>query len=94
MDQANLPDSPTFPDPVKFTLGGLIVGLAFGLGIVAILEYKDTALASERDIWEFTRLPTLAVIAFIPRDEVLEVKKRSFFARLNPFSRKAQVAQS
>ncbi len=93
-DQANLPDSPTFPNPIIFSAGGLVVGLIIGLGIVVILEYKDTALSTERDIWEFTRLPTLAVIAFIPRDEPVQVPKRSFFARLNPFSRKAPVTQS
>jgi polysaccharide chain length determinant protein (PEP-CTERM system associated) len=93
MDAASLPDSPTFPDPIKFTVGGLAAGLMFGLGIVAMLEYKDTAVANERDIWEFTRLPTLAVIAYIPRDLELP-QKRSLFARLNPFSRKQPVAQS
>ena len=96
MDQPNVPDTPTFPNPVLFTVGGLVAGLAFGLGIVAILEYKDTALTTERDIWEFTKLPTLAVIAYISTEEPVEpVKKRSFFARLNPFSRKPQpVPQS
>jgi uncharacterized protein involved in exopolysaccharide biosynthesis len=94
MDPPNLPDSPTFPDPVKFTVGGLAAGLILGLGIVAMLEYKDTAVATERDIWEFTRLPTLAVIAYIPREDAEPVHKRSLFARLNPFSRKQPVAQS
>jgi len=32
--------------------------------IVALLEYRDTALRSERDVWAFTQLPTLAVIAW------------------------------
>jgi polysaccharide chain length determinant protein (PEP-CTERM system associated) len=95
LDQPNLPDTPEFPKPVLFTVGGLGAGLLLGLGIVAILEYKDTALATERDIWEFTRLPTLAVIGFISKDEQSESRKRGFFARLNPFSRKQQpVAQS
>jgi hypothetical protein len=32
--------------------------------IIALLEYRDTALRSERDVWAFTQLPTLAVIAY------------------------------
>ena len=95
MDQPNVPDTPTFPDPIKFTAAGLFLGLIFGVAIVAMLEYKDTALSTERDIWEFTKLPTLAVIGYLPVDDIRQPeKKRSFFARFNPFARKQQVAQS
>jgi len=94
LDQPNLPDSPDFPKPILFTVGGFGAGLLLGLGIIAILEYKDTALATERDIWEFTKLPTLAVIGFLSKDEPAEPRKRGFFARLNPFSRKQPVPQS
>jgi polysaccharide chain length determinant protein (PEP-CTERM system associated) len=64
LDEANLPDAPTFPKRSVFALGGLAAGLAMGLFVVAILEYKDTALRTERDVWAFTQLPTLAVIAW------------------------------
>jgi hypothetical protein len=43
-------------------MGGLGAGLGLGLLIVALLEYLDTAVRSERDIWAFTKLPTLASI--------------------------------
>jgi hypothetical protein len=36
-----------------------------GLLITALLEYRDTSLRNERDIWAFTKLPTLAVISYI-----------------------------
>jgi hypothetical protein len=32
--------------------------------IVALVDYRDTALRTERDVWELTNLPTLAVIAW------------------------------
>jgi uncharacterized protein involved in exopolysaccharide biosynthesis len=64
LDAANLPDNPIFPKRRIFASGGLAGGLALGMLIVALLEYKDTALRSERDIWAFTQLPTLAVIAW------------------------------
>ena len=67
MDAANLPDAPTFPDRRIFTGGGLVAGLAFGLLIVALLEYRDTSLRNERDIWAFTKLPTLAMISHLNR---------------------------
>jgi polysaccharide chain length determinant protein (PEP-CTERM system associated) len=64
LDAANFPDSPTFPKQSVFAMGGVGGGLVFGLLIVALLEYRDTALRTERDIWAFTQLPTLAVIAW------------------------------
>ncbi len=65
MDVPNLPDSPTFPNRFAFALGGLGSGVALGLLLVALLEYRDTSVRNERDIWAFTKLPTLAVVSHI-----------------------------
>ena len=64
LDAPNLPTEPDFPKRPVFAMGGAFAGLALGLMIVALVEYRDTALRSERDIWDFTQLPTLAVIAW------------------------------
>ena len=63
MDEPNLPDSPAFPKRSVFAAGGLFLGLAIGLLIIALIEYRDTAVQSERDLWAFTKLPTLAVLS-------------------------------
>lgn len=65
MDAPNLPDSPTFPNRKMFAAGGLGAGLLLGLIIAALLEYRDTSLRNERDVWAFTKLPTLAVVSYI-----------------------------
>ena len=65
MDAANLPDAPTFPNHFMFTGGGLASGLALGLLLAALLEYRDKSLRNESDILAFTKLPTLAVISYI-----------------------------
>lgn len=83
MDEPNLPESPAFPKRPVFVGGGLAAGLALGLLIVALLEYLDTALRSERDIWAFTKLPTLGVIAF-NGDPGLVITKRRWFGRRSP----------
>lgn len=65
LDAANLPDTPVFPNPFVFAGGGFAVGVLLGLGITALLEYRDTSLRTQRDIWTFTKLPTLATISYI-----------------------------
>ena len=65
MDAPNLPDSPTFPNRRLFAAGGLASGLFLGLIITALLEYRDTSMRNERDVWAFTKLPTLAVVSYI-----------------------------
>jgi len=64
LDAPSLPTDPTYPKISVFAIGGLFVGLAIGVFTVALLEYKDTTLRTERDVWAFTQLPTLAVIAW------------------------------
>ncbi|HEX2918465.1 MAG TPA: GNVR domain-containing protein, partial [Edaphobacter sp.] len=68
MDQPNLPDSPTFPKRGVFIGAGFVAGLILGTILVAWREYRDTVMRSERDVWAFTKLPTLGVIAFSMND--------------------------
>ena len=70
MDQPNLPDGPMFPKRGVFVGAGFMGGLILGVMFVAWKEYRDTALRSERDVWAFTKLPTLGVISF--SGEVME----------------------
>lgn len=65
MDPPNLPERPTFPKRSIFAAGGFAAGLIFGLILTAWFEYRDTSLRSERDIWAFTKLSTLAVISHL-----------------------------
>jgi uncharacterized protein involved in exopolysaccharide biosynthesis len=62
LDAANLPESPSFPNPLYFSVGGLAIGLALGLGTIALSELRDKALRTEEDVEFFLQLPTLANI--------------------------------
>jgi polysaccharide chain length determinant protein (PEP-CTERM system associated) len=84
MDEPNLPDSPSFPNRNVFAAAGLAAGLCLGLMIVALLEYNDTSLRSERDIWAFTKLPTLCVISFAGDGEVIKANRRWKFWQRKP----------
>lgn len=63
MDAPNLPEAPAFPNRLMFAAGGFAAGFCLGLLIAGLLEYRDTSLRNEKDIWAFTKLPTLAVIS-------------------------------
>lgn len=65
LDAANLPDSPTFPNRTAFTGGGFAAGMFLGLLVTALIEYRDTSLRNERDVFAFTKLPTLATISLL-----------------------------
>jgi len=83
MDEPNLPESPSSPKRPVYIMGGLAAGLFLGLLIVGSLEYLDTAVRSERDIWAFTKLPTLGIIALTGELEPGESKRR-WFGRRSP----------
>jgi polysaccharide chain length determinant protein (PEP-CTERM system associated) len=84
MDEPNLPDSPTFPKRILFVGGGLALGLLVGIMLVAWREYRDTAMRNERDVWAFTKLPTLAVISFTGDVDPTMHHKRKWFGRSKP----------
>ena len=62
LDSANLPDVPSFPNPLYFSLGGLALGLILAAAIISLREVQDKALRTEQDIEFFLQLPTLANI--------------------------------
>lgn len=78
MDDANLPDDPTFPKPGVFAAGGLAAGLVIGVLLVAFFEYRDKSLRTERDVWAFTKLPTLGIIAL---NTTLDPPQRKWYQR-------------
>jgi len=63
LDPPSLPERPSFPNPPLFGLGGLGVGLAFGVAMAHFLELHDKSLRTRRDVETYLGVPTLAVIS-------------------------------
>ena len=62
LDPPSLPERPSFPNRPLFGLGGLGVGLAFGVAIAHFLELHDKSLRTKWDVETYLGVPTLAVI--------------------------------
>jgi polysaccharide chain length determinant protein (PEP-CTERM system associated) len=65
VDPPNLPTKPTFPNPLLFSIGGIVGGLFVGCGLAVLVEYRDRALRSEYDVFHYTKLETLASLPVI-----------------------------
>jgi uncharacterized protein involved in exopolysaccharide biosynthesis len=50
IDPPSLPDKPSTPNHLWFSLGGLILGISIGLGLTAILEMTDIRIRQEKDL--------------------------------------------
>jgi polysaccharide biosynthesis transport protein len=50
IEPPNLPSKPFTPNRLKIALGGLAGGIALGVGLVLLIETKDSSLHSEKDL--------------------------------------------
>jgi capsular polysaccharide biosynthesis protein len=77
LDTARLPEKPFSPDRLLFYLSGLGGGLAFGIGLVGLLEYRDSTLRTDHDVITALALPVLATIpAIITREDRQFMRRR------------------
>ena len=64
LDSARLPNKPASPNHILLSLGGLIFGLAVGVGLTALLELTDARVRNEEDL---EGLVAARVLVGIPR---------------------------
>jgi capsular polysaccharide biosynthesis protein len=71
LDPARPAERPISPDRLRLNLLGALVGLGLGLGLAALMEYRDTTFRAEEDVLQVLALPVLAVIPLMesPRDQ-------------------------
>ena len=76
LDPARVPEKPFSPLRRRLNLMGAGAGLAFGLGFVMLLEYRDTSLRTEADVAAALSLPVLATIPLLTTPESDRRKRR------------------
>jgi polysaccharide chain length determinant protein (PEP-CTERM system associated) len=62
LDPARLPERPFEPNRRRIVMISFAFGLMIGLGIVALLEYRDKSLRTDDDVMLTLALPVLAVV--------------------------------
>jgi len=65
LDDARMPEAAFKPNRLMINLVGALIGLGVGLGLVALLDYRDKGLRSEEDVLAVLNLPVLATIPVI-----------------------------
>jgi len=68
IDAARLPQKPSSPNRIVINLGGIFGGLALGLALVALLEYRDTTFKTDTELTRVLALPVLAVVPLMKSD--------------------------
>ena len=69
LDVARLPEKPSSPNRWLIGGAGTLGGLLVGIGLVALLEYRDRSFRSERDVQAVLSLPVLATVPLMRTDE-------------------------
>ena len=68
LNQASLPESPSFPNRWLFAGGGLGAGLFIGLALAMWLELRDKSIRTEQDVIAALELPTLVSVPWLTEE--------------------------
>ena len=65
LDPARLAEKPYSPNRLAISLFGMAGGLAFGLLMISLLEYRDASFNTDAEITSVLSLPVLATVPFM-----------------------------
>jgi polysaccharide chain length determinant protein (PEP-CTERM system associated) len=76
LDPARVPERPFTPNRRSLTLTGAGIGLAVGLLLVGLLEYRDTSFRNDDDVIRALSLPVIAVIPLVRTARERQLRRR------------------
>lgn len=76
LDQARLPTRPFSPNRQRMNLMGMAAGLAIGLGIIGLLEYRNSSMETDDELAGVLNLPVLAVVPAMESEADRRRRKR------------------
>jgi uncharacterized protein involved in exopolysaccharide biosynthesis len=84
LDPASLPERPvTAKKRLMILAGGPVGGLALGLLLIGLLEYRDSSFKSEGDVSRVLSLPVLALVPMmLSAQDERRIERRRFRARV------------
>jgi polysaccharide chain length determinant protein (PEP-CTERM system associated) len=65
LDPARMAEKPFSPNRQRINLMGMFAGLAIGVALVALLEFKDKSFKTDEEVLSVLSLPVLAVVPFM-----------------------------
>lgn len=68
LNQASLPESPSFPNRLLFAAGGLGGGLVIGMGLALWMELRDKSIRNEADVLASLQMPVLVSLPWVTEE--------------------------
>lgn len=79
IDPARVPSRPNSPNRQRLNLIGMTIGLAFGVAVVGLLEYRDSSFKTDADLARVLGMPVLAVVPLMQSEQE---RRRTFQRRI------------
>jgi hypothetical protein len=76
LDPPQVPERPFGPNRLRLTGLAALVGLALGLGIVALIEYLNTSLRTDADVVKVLQVPVLARVPLVRSERERRARRR------------------
>jgi uncharacterized protein involved in exopolysaccharide biosynthesis len=65
IEPARVPVNPVSPDRISLSFLGIVLGIAFGLGVAALTEAMDTTVRGQRDVYQLLDMPPMGIIPYV-----------------------------
>jgi uncharacterized protein involved in exopolysaccharide biosynthesis len=69
LDPARLPSRPSSPNRPRMNLMGMAAGLAIGVLLVGLLEYRDSSFKTDDELTRVLQMPVLAVVPLMQSEQ-------------------------